>query len=173
MVRSAVLGFPRIGPNRELKKATEAYWNGKISSDELLEVGKKLRAQNWRLQKNAGIDIIPSNDFSFYDQVLDHSIMFNVIPERYTQHHLSMLDIMFAMGRGLQRKATETTKAIDLTASEMVKWFDSNYHYVRPTFSHSTTFKLNATKPIDEFLEAKELGIHLDLSSWAPYRSCI
>ena len=160
MVRSAVLGFPRIGPNRELKKATEAYWNGKISSDELLEVGKKLRAQNWRLQKNAGIDIIPSNDFSFYDQVLDHSIMFNVIPERYTQHHLSMLDSMFAMGRGLQRKATETTKAIDLTASEMVKWFDSNYHYVRPTFSHSTTFKLNATKPIDEFLEAKELGIH-------------
>lgn len=160
MVQSAVLGFPRIGPNRELKKATEGYWNGKITVDELFKVGKDLRTQNWKLQKEAGVDIIPSNDFSFYDQVLDLSLLFNVIPDRYTKYDLSPIDTLFAMGRGLQRKATETEKAVDVTALEMVKWFDSNYHYVRPTFSKTTQFKLNGQKPVDEFLEAKELGIH-------------
>ncbi|AJU45139.1 BDH_1b_G0015560.mRNA.1.CDS.1 [Saccharomyces cerevisiae] len=160
MVQSAVLGFPRIGPNRELKKATEDYWNGKITVDELFKVGKDLRTQNWKLQKEAGVDIIPSNDFSFYDQVLDLSLLFNVIPDRYTKYDLSPIDTLFAMGRGLQRKATETEKAVDVTALEMVKWFDSNYHYVRPTFSKTTQFKLNGQKPVDEFLEAKELGIH-------------
>ncbi|CAD6621829.1 HN1_G0001690.mRNA.1.CDS.1 [Saccharomyces cerevisiae] len=160
MVQSAVLGFPRIGPNRELKKATEGYWNGKITIDELFKVGKDLRTQNWKLQKEAGVDIIPSNDFSFYDQVLDLSLLFNVIPDRYTKYDLSPIDTLFAMGRGLQRKATETEKAVDVTALEMVKWFDSNYHYVRPTFSKTTQFKLNGQKPVDEFLEAKELGIH-------------
>lgn len=160
MVKSAVLGFPRIGPNRELKKATEAYWNGKISVDELFKVGKEIRAANWKLQKSAGVDIIASNDFSFYDQILDLEVLFNVIPERYAKYDLPLIDTLFAMGRGLQRKATETEKAVDVTALEMVKWFDSNYHYVRPTFSHSTTFKLNGQKPVDEFLEAKELGIH-------------
>lgn len=160
MVQSAVLGFPRIGPNRELKKATEGYWNGKITVDELFKVGKDLRTQNWKLQKEAGVDIIPSNDFSFYDQVLDLSLLFNVIPDRYTKYDLSPIDTLFAMGRGLQRKATETKKAVDVTALEMVKWFDSNYHYVRPTFSKTSQFKLNGQKPVDEFLEAKELGIH-------------
>ncbi|KAK5779912.1 hypothetical protein RI543_002451 [Arxiozyma heterogenica] len=159
MVKSAVLGFPRIGPNRELKKATEAYWNGKISVDELFKVGKEIRAANWKLQRDAGVDIIASNDFSFYDQILDLEVLFNVIPERYAKYDLPLIDTLFAMGRGLQRKATETEKAVDVTALEMVKWFDSNYHYVRPTFSHSTTFKLNGQKPVDEFLEAKELGI--------------
>ncbi|CAL9730920.1 5-methyltetrahydropteroyltriglutamate--homocysteine methyltransferase [Monosporozyma unispora] len=159
MVKSAVLGFPRIGPNRELKKATEAYWNGKITVDELFKVGKDIRAANWKLQKDAGVDIIPSNDFSFYDQVLDLEVLFNVIPDRYSKYDLPLIDTLFAMGRGLQRKATETEKAVDVTALEMVKWFDSNYHYVRPTFSHSTSFKLNGQKPVDEFLEAKALGI--------------
>ena len=159
MVKSAVLGFPRIGPNRELKKATEAYWNGKISVDELFKVGKEIRAANWILQRDAGVDIIPSNDFSFYDQILDLEVLFNVIPERYAKYHLPLIDTLFAMGRGLQRKATDTEKAVDVTALEMVKWFDSNYHYVRPTFSHSTTFQLNGQKPVDEFLEAKQLGI--------------
>ncbi|CUS21559.1 LAQU0S03e05336g1_1 [Lachancea quebecensis] len=159
MVQSSVLGFPRIGANRELKKATEAYWQGKVSVEDLLKVGKDIRAHNWKLQKEAGVDVIPSNDFSFYDQVLDLSLLFNVIPERYAKYNLSPLDTFFAMGRGLQRKATETEKAVDVTALEMVKWFDSNYHYVRPTFSHSTQFKLNGQKPVDEFLEAKALGI--------------
>ncbi|ODV61755.1 5-methyltetrahydropteroyltriglutamate-homocysteine S-methyltransferase [Ascoidea rubescens DSM 1968] len=153
MVSSAVLGFPRIGPFRELKKATEAYWNSKISQEELLKVGKEIRLNNLKLQKDAGIDSIPSNDFSYYDAILDFSILLNVIPQRYSNENLSPLDLLFAMGRGLQKGS------IDLPACEMVKWFDSNYHYVRPTFSHSTEFKINGSKPIDEYLEAKSIGI--------------
>lgn len=159
MVLSSVLGFPRIGAQRELKKITESYWSGKATVDELIKTGKDLRAHNWKLQKDAGVDIIASNDFSFYDQVLDLSLLFNVIPERYSKYQLPAIDTLFAMGRGLQRAATETSPAVDVPALEMVKWFDSNYHYVRPTFSHSTEFKLNGQKPVDEFLEAKELGI--------------
>ncbi|SCU97834.1 LADA_0H08636g1_1 [Lachancea dasiensis] len=159
MVQSSVLGFPRIGANRELKKTTEAYWQGKVSVEELFKVGKEIREHNWKLQKQAGVDVIASNDFSFYDQVLDLSLLFNAIPERYAKYNLSPIDTFFAMGRGLQKKATETEAAVDVTALEMVKWFDSNYHYVRPTFSHSTQFKLNGQKPVDEFLEAKALGI--------------
>jgi 5-methyltetrahydropteroyltriglutamate--homocysteine methyltransferase len=159
MVLSSVLGFPRIGAQRELKKITEAYWGGKATADELIQTGKDLRAHNWKLQKDAGVDIIASNDFSFYDHVLDLSLLFNVIPERYSKYSLPAIDTLFAMGRGLQRAATETSPAVDVPALEMVKWFDSNYHYVRPTFSHSTEFKLNGQKPVDEYLEAKEQGI--------------
>ncbi|RCK62558.1 5-methyltetrahydropteroyltriglutamate--homocysteine methyltransferase [Candida viswanathii] len=162
MVQSSVLGFPRIGGQRELKKITEAYWSGKATVDELLAKGKELREHNWKLQKDAGVDIIPSNDFSYYDQVLDLSLLFNAIPARYTKYDLAPIDVLFAMGRGLQRKATDDKPAVDVTALEMVKWFDSNYHYVRPTFSHSTDFKLNTAagvKPVDEFNEAKALGI--------------
>lgn len=153
-VESSVLGFPRIGALRELKKATEGYWNGKILYEELEKVGKEIRAHNWKLQKEAGVDHIPSNDFSFYDQVLDHSILFNVIPERYGKYNLKPLDLLFAMGRGLQKDN------VDVPACEMVKWFDLNYHYVRPTFSKLTNFKLTGLKPVDEFNEAKALGIH-------------
>lgn len=160
MVQSSVLGFPRIGGQRELKKITESYWGGKVSVEDLLAKGKELRTKNWQLQKDAGVEIIPSNDFSFYDQVLDLSVLFNVIPDRYLKFNLQPIDILFAMGRGLQRKATDTTEAVDVTALEMVKWFDSNYHYVRPTFSHSTEFKLSDDlKPVNEYLEAKQLGI--------------
>lgn len=159
MVLSSVLGFPRIGANRELKKATEAYWSGKITAEELFKVGKEIRVHNWKLQKDAGVDIIASNDFSFYDQVLDLSLLFNAIPERYTKYNLPAIDTLFAMGRGLQRPATESTSAVDVPALEMVKWFDSNYHYVRPTFSHSTQFKLNGQKPVDDYLEAKSVGV--------------
>ena len=157
MVQSSVLGFPRIGGNRELKKATESYWSGKISQEELIEVGKKIRAENWLLQKENGIDLIASNDFSFYDQVLDLALLFNVIPEQYNKFDLNPLDKLFAMGRGLQRDS------IDVTALEMVKWFDSNYHYVRPTFTPTTDFKLpsedSLIKPLKEYLEAKALGV--------------
>lgn len=159
MVLSSVLGFPRIGAQRELKKITEAYWGGKATADELIQTGATIRAHNWKLQKDAGVDIIASNDFSFYDQVLDLSLLFNVIPERYSKYDLPAIDTLFAMGRGLQRGATETSSAVDVPALEMVKWFDSNYHYVRPTFSHSTHFKLNGQKPVDEYLEAKALGV--------------
>lgn len=163
MVQSSILGFPRIGGQRELKKVTEAYWLGKVSVDDLFAKGKELRAHNWNLQKLAGVDIIPSNDFSFYDHVLDLATLLNVIPDRYTKFDLAPIDVLFAMGRGLQRPATDSSPAVDVTALEMVKWFDSNYHYVRPTFSHSTDFKLNSAagiKPVVEFLEAKALGVH-------------
>lgn len=103
MVQSSVLGFPRIGGQRELK-ITEAYWSGKATVEELLAKGKELREHNWKLQQKAGVDIIPSNDFSYYDQVLDLSLLFNAIPERYTKFDLAPIDVLFAMGRGLQRK---------------------------------------------------------------------
>ncbi|KAI1617432.1 5-methyltetrahydropteroyltriglutamate-homocysteine methyltransferase [Exophiala viscosa] len=160
MVVSSILGFPRMGANRDLKKATEAYWAGKISQDDLLAEGKRLRHEHWKIQKDAGIDSIPSNDFAFYDQVLDHIQLFGVVPERYTKYNLSKLDEYFAMGRGLQKPATDSSSAVDVPSLEMVKWFDSNYHYVKPTLQDNQTFKLSSNpKPVAEFLEAKEAGI--------------
>ena len=123
MVQSAVLGFPRIGPNRELKKATEGYWNGKITVDELFKVGKDLRTQNWKLQKEAGVDIIPSNDFSFYDQVLDLSLLFNVIPDRYTKYDLSPIDTLFAMGRVYKERPLKLKR---LSTSLLWKWLNGS-----------------------------------------------
>ncbi|KAI9676788.1 MAG: methionine-synthesizing 5- methyltetrahydropteroyltriglutamate--homocysteine methyltransferase [Trizodia sp. TS-e1964] len=160
MVQSSILGFPRMGVNRDLKKATEAYWAGKISQDELLAEGKRLRLEHWKIQKEAGVDIIPSNDFSFYDQVLDHIQLFGVIPERYSKYKLHPIDEFFAMGRGLQKPAKDGASAVDVPSLEMVKWFDSNYHYVKPTLQDSQTFTLSENpKPVVEFLEAKEVGI--------------
>ncbi|KAK4549728.1 homocysteine methyltransferase Met26 [Oleoguttula mirabilis] len=154
MVQSSVLGFPRMGKLRDLKKATEAYWAGKLSQDELLAEGKRLRLEHWKIQKDAGVDVIPSNDFAYYDHVLDQMQMFNVIPERYSKHNLPTIDEYFAMGRGHQKDG------IDVPSLEMVKWFDSNYHYVKPTFQDNQTFKLSADpKPVRHFLEAKEAGI--------------
>jgi 5-methyltetrahydropteroyltriglutamate--homocysteine methyltransferase len=103
MVQSSVLGFPRMGAKRDLKKATEDYWADKLSQEDLLKEGKRLRLEHWKLQKDAGVDIIPSNDFAFYDQVLDHIQLFGVIPERYTKYNLDPIDVYFAMGRGLQK----------------------------------------------------------------------
>ncbi|KAK3112456.1 methionine-synthesizing 5- methyltetrahydropteroyltriglutamate--homocysteine methyltransferase, partial [Teratosphaeriaceae sp. CCFEE 6253] len=154
MVQSSVLGFPRMGKLRDLKKATEAYWASKLSKDELLAEGKRLRLEHWKIQQSAGLDIIPSNDFAYYDQVLDHIQMFNAIPERYSKHGLDTLDEYFAMGRGHQKDD------IDVPSLEMVKWFDSNYHYVKPTLQDGQKFKLTEDpKPVRHFLEAKEAGI--------------
>ncbi|KAL2013809.1 hypothetical protein VTN00DRAFT_1334 [Thermoascus crustaceus] len=160
MVQSSVLGFPRMGKLRDLKKATEAYWGEKISREDLLKEGKRLRLEHWKIQKDAGVDIIPSNDFAFYDQVLDHIQLFGVVPERYSKYGLHPLDEYFAMGRGLQRPAKDGLPAVDVPSLEMVKWFDSNYHYVKPTLQDNQQFKLAAEpKPVVEFLEAKEAGI--------------
>ncbi|KAI9680493.1 MAG: methionine-synthesizing 5- methyltetrahydropteroyltriglutamate--homocysteine methyltransferase [Caeruleum heppii] len=149
-----------MGVNRDLKKATEAYWGGKLSQEDLLAEGKRLRLEHWKIQKNAGVDVIPSNDFSFYDQVLDHIQLFGAVPERYSKYKLAPIDEFFAMGRGMQKPAKDGSEAIDVPSLEMVKWFDSNYHYVKPTLQDSQTFKLSATpKPVTEFLEAKEAGI--------------
>jgi len=154
MVQSSVLGFPRMGADRELKKANEAYWADKLSRDELLKEGKRLRLEHWKIQKDAGVDVIPSNDFAYYDHLLDHIQLFNAIPERYSETKLHSLDEYFAMGRGHQKDG------VDVPSLEMVKWFDSNYHYVKPTLQDNQTFKLSAEpKPVTEFLEAKEAGI--------------
>ena len=105
-----------MGANRELKKATEAYWAGKITKEELLNEGKRLRLEHWKIQKDAGIDIIPSNDFAFYDQVLSQIQLFGVVPERYTKYNLDPIDEYFAMGRGLQRPADGDKPAVDVPA---------------------------------------------------------
>ncbi|WP_405206936.1 5-methyltetrahydropteroyltriglutamate--homocysteine S-methyltransferase [Aquimarina sp. LLG6339-5] len=150
------LGYPRIGSERELKKVSEQYWSGKTSRKNLLQVGKNIRKENWILQKEAGIDLIPSNDFSFYDQVLDMSLMVGAIPKRYQSllaNKLSYLDLYFAMARGYQKDG------YDITAMEMTKWFDTNYHYIVPEFYKNQEFTLFSTKVIDEFYEAKEIGI--------------
>jgi len=154
MVHSSVLGFPRMGADRELKKANEAYWAGKLSQEDLVKEASRLRLEHWKIQKDAGVDIIPSNDFAFYDHLLDHIQLFNAIPERYSKHSLHKLDEYFAMGRGHQKDG------VDVPSLEMVKWFDSNYHYVKPTLQDNQTFQLAENpKPVAEFLEAKEAGI--------------
>ncbi|GAA5892966.1 hypothetical protein JCM5296_003394 [Sporobolomyces johnsonii] len=153
MTHSAVLGFPRIGAKREVKKATEAYWAGKISAEDLQKVAKEQRIARWQLIKDAGVDVVPSGDFTLYDHVLDFNYTFNIIPSRFAKANVSDLDRYFAMGRGRQ------VGDVDLEAQEMQKWFDSNYHYIKSEVSSSTEFKLNNLKPVDEFLEAKEAGI--------------
>jgi 5-methyltetrahydropteroyltriglutamate--homocysteine methyltransferase len=151
------LGYPRIGSQRELKKICENYWADKTGYKNVLQVGKNIRHENWNLQKEAGIDVIPSNDFSFYDHVLDHSLTFGAIPKRYNEVILkkgnSELDLYFAMARGYQKEG------LDVVAMEMTKWFDTNYHYIVPEFYKDQPFKLFSTKIIDEFYEAKQLGI--------------
>ena len=151
------LGYPRIGSHRELKKICENYWAGKTGHKNVLQVGKNIRHENWKLQQEAGIDIIPSNDFSFYDHVLDHSLTFGAIPKRYNEVILtkgnSELDLYFAMARGYQKEG------LDVVAMEMTKWFDTNYHYIVPEFYKDQPFRLFSTKIIDEFYEAKQLGI--------------
>ena len=169
MTKSANLGFPRIGARRELKKATESYWKGSIDAPALLAAGAELRARHWKLQRDAGIDIIPSNDFSFYDQMLDMTAMVGAIPSRFQaesthpngsaraqmeaaaggQGHAE-LDLYFAMARG--------SKAAP--AMEMTKWFDTNYHYIVPEFHKGQAFRLSSRKAVDEFKEAKAFGVH-------------
>ncbi len=151
------LGYPRIGSRRELKKACEDYWSGRIGLNDLLQTGKNLRQENWLIQKNAGIDLIPCGDFSFYDHILDLSLMVGAVPERY----LAMMrdprntepDLCFAMARGYQKEN------LDLIAMEMTKWFDTNYHYIVPEFHQGQSFKLTSRKILAEFQEAKDLGI--------------
>src|SRR5215204_4732008 len=124
MALSNVSGFPRIGRNRELKFATEGHWRGEVSEDELFEAGRSIRVENWRLMREAGIDLIPSNDFSYYDQVLDAVALVGAVPERYGwDGGEADLATYFAMARGRQGDG------VDVTAMEMTKWFDTNYHY--------------------------------------------
>jgi 5-methyltetrahydropteroyltriglutamate--homocysteine methyltransferase len=151
MALSNVSGFPRIGRNRELKFATEGYWRGETTATELDQAAKAIRVENWKLMQDAGIDLIPSNDFSYYDQVLDAIVLVGAVPERYGWSGGPVdLDTYFAMARGSQ------TDDVDVTAMEMTKWFDTNYHYIVPELGPGTRFSLSSTKPFDEHAEAME-----------------
>lgn len=157
-MQTHLLGYPRIGSNRELKKACEHYWADKISLNQLLETGKTISLQNWKLQQEAGIDLIPCNDFSYYDQVLDMTLTVGAIPERYQEiasnESHSEPDLYFAMARGYQKNG------LDITAMEMTKWFDTNYHYIVPEFQKNQQFRLFSDKIISEFIRAKEAGMN-------------
>ncbi|MFD2935851.1 5-methyltetrahydropteroyltriglutamate--homocysteine S-methyltransferase [Spirosoma flavum] len=151
------LGYPRIGSHRELKRASEQFWANKITRQQLQEVGRRIRQDNWLTQQQAGISLVPCNDFSLYDQVLDMSLTVGAIPKRFLPllgqpnvDHPDHLTLYFAMARGYQQDG------LDLTAMEMTKWFDTNYHYIVPEFSADQSFTLLSEKVFTEFDEAKQ-----------------
>ena len=154
MKKTAIVGYPRIGVNRELKKVVEGYFKGDSSLNELQSTAKQLRKQYWTTQNEKGIDYIPSNDFSFYDNMLYMAVLLNVIPKRYSELNLSSIDTYFAMARGYQKNDK------DVKALRMKKWFNTNYHYMVPEIEEDMQFSLNDTKPYDLYKEAKELGIN-------------
>ena len=155
MIQVASIGYPRIGPKRELKKALEQFWKGEIKEQDLHTVAKNLKKQNWQTQKDNGVDLISSNDFSFYDQVLDAICLLGAIPKRYKWDGNEVtLKTYFAMARGSQ------TSELDVPALEMTKWFDTNYHYLVPELSKDQEFKLSSNKPFSEYEEAKQSGFN-------------
>ena len=153
-MKTTIIGYPRIGTLRELKFASEKYFRGEISAQELQYTAKELRRTHLRTQQSAGIDLIPTGDFSFYDNMLDTAVLLNAIPERYATLNLPAPDEYFAMARGYQGNNG------DVKALAMKKWFNTNYHYMVPEISRDTDIKLNGTKPFDEYTEAKALGIN-------------
>ncbi|MFR9730267.1 5-methyltetrahydropteroyltriglutamate--homocysteine S-methyltransferase [Saccharopolyspora sp. MS10] len=148
-IGSTVLGFPRIGPNRELKRALERYWQSRIGEAELREVARTLRADTWRSLRDAGLDSVPGNTFSYYDQVLDTAVTFGAVPHRFAELGLNPLDTYFAMARGVE----------SAPPLEMTKWFDTNYHYIVPEIGPDTTFRLSDRTAVDQCAEAAELGV--------------
>ena len=152
-IQNHTLGFPRVGLQRELKKAQESYWAGKSSQQELLETGRELRARHWQQQKDAGVDIVPVGDFAWYDHVLTTSLLLGNVPARHRNADDSVdLDTLFRIGRG--RAPTGEPAA----AAEMTKWFNTNYHYMVPEFTQGQSFKLTWTQLLDEVDEALALG---------------
>ena len=160
----ATLGTPRIGPRRELKLALESFWSGTSDEKALIETGIGLRAANWARQKKLGVTVIPSNDFSFYDQVLDTAVMVGAIPDVYGWTGGAVpLATYFAMARGADGGAHDEScghahHAHGVPALEMTKWFDTNYHYMVPELKRDQRFALASRKPIEEYEEAKALG---------------
>ena len=148
-VGATVLGYPRIGPDRELKRAVESYWAGRSTVAELEDVARQIRVDTWDELKTAGLDSIPSNTFSYYDQVLDTAQLVGALPRRHTELGLSALETYFAAARGTQQAP----------ALEMTKWFDTNYHYLVPELGPDTVFSLAGSKPVDEYVEARKLGM--------------
>jgi len=148
------LGFPRIGADRELKKALEAYWKGELDEQGLRQVGRQLRAQHWQAQADAGIQLLPVGDFAWYDQVLTHSLMFGVVPQRFRPADgQPTLDTLFAMARGVTNSCCGGGQA-----QEMTKWFDTNYHYLVPEFTVDQQFQLSWSQLFEEVEEAQALG---------------
>lgn len=152
-MKTSIIGYPRIGSQRELKFASEKYFRNEIDEAELNSTAKKLRLENLNTQKSSGLDYIPSNDFSFYDGMLDTAFLLNAVPRRYTELGLSSLDTYFAAARGYQGKSG------DVKALAMKKWFNTNYHYMVPEIDDNTQIKLKGEKPFKLFLEALENGI--------------
>lgn len=152
-MKTSVIGFPRIGTLRQLKFAQEKYFRKEITAQELEATAKELRKTHWNMQKEAGIDYITSNDFSYYDIVLDTAVLFNIIPQRYSSLSLSEPDTYYAMARGYQGESG------DVKALAMKKWFNTNYHYIVPEVEDDTDIRLTGSKLFDEYKEAKELGI--------------
>ncbi|MCT7486462.1 5-methyltetrahydropteroyltriglutamate--homocysteine S-methyltransferase [Aliarcobacter cryaerophilus] len=152
MSKNYVIGFPRIGEKRELKKVLEDYWAKKVDFSEVKYVAENLRKRHWTYQKEAKIDFIASNDFSLYDNMLDTTVLLGAIPKRF--QHLKDEEQYFAMARGNQ----------DCVAMEMTKWFNTNYHYIVPEISKDTKFSLNSKKVIEEYKEALELGINTKIN---------
>jgi len=149
------LGYPRIGGQRQLKKACEQYWAGKINLTELTTIAGNIKHENWQTQLAAGIDLIPCNDFSYYDQVLDMSVLLGVVPQRYAPvsgvSANAETDLYFAMARGYQKDG------LDITAMEMTKWLDTNYHYIVPEFTAAQEFSVSSEKVFGEYTTAKEV----------------
>lgn len=162
-MKTSVIGYPRIGKDRELKFASEKFFAGEIGEEELLKVAKEIRKGDLLKQKEAGISYISSNDFSFYDNVLDTAFLFNVIPQRYKDLNLSDIGTYFAMARGYQG-ANGNVKAL-----AMKKWFNTNYHYLVPEIDDDTKIVLNGSKPVDEFLEAKAIGVDTKVAIVGPF----
>src|SRR5206468_20418 len=160
MTIASNLGFPPLGAARELKRATEGYWGGKISRGQLLATGAELRRRHWQLQRDIGIRRIPANDFSFYDRMLDTCAMVGAVPPRYgfTGEWVDP-GTYFAMARGSQGKGR------DVTAMEITKWFDTNYHYIVPEVERGQRFRMASAKPANEYREAKALGGGLDATT--------
>lgn len=152
-MKTSTIGFPRIGEGRELKKALEAYFEDKLSKKELIKESSVLKEKHWKLQNNNKIDYISSNDFSLYDNILDTYQLFGMIPDEYNNLKLDNLETYIALARGYQKNDK------DIKSLEMKKWFNTNYHYVVPVINDKTEFKLTGDKIINEYLEAKNLGI--------------
>ena len=162
-MKTTIIGFPRVGSLRELKFASEKYFRGEISAEELQNTAKKLRITHWQLQQENGISLIPVNDFSFYDNMLDTAVLLNAVPERYRALSLSPLDTYFAMARGYQGEHG------DVKAFAMKKWFNTNYHYMVPEIEDTTEICLAGEKPFAEYAEAKALGVPAKLVLIGPF----
>ncbi|WP_397599501.1 hypothetical protein [Silvanigrella sp.] len=151
-----ILGFPRIGKNREFKKALESYWNSEISEHQLQNIGKEIRKLNWEMQKESGLDYITVGDFSWYDHILDTSALLGVVPNRFKEKIDTInLDSLFLMARG------QSSNSNNISACDMTKWFNTNYHYIVPEFTEDQSFTISTNTLFEQIDEAQEQGYHV------------